>query len=346
MTRKKFSFGKNLVMKIKLFSLLLLGLFSGAYGQDARVQVVHNCADALASEVDIYVNGVLTIDDAPFRTASPFSDVPTGLPAIVSIAPGDSESVLDAFYSEQFSLEAGESYLMIAGGIESGSGYDPSPPFSIEVYTGAREAAQDPAKIDVLVYHGSTDAPTVDVVETGQGLGTVVDNISYTDYEGYLEVDPLDYVLEVRDAAGGTVLKSYDAPLSTLNLQGAAITIIASGFFDPSQNSNGPEFGLFALSPLGGPLLPLPETGLGNTSFKQLELTVYPNPAGDHIRVELEGNNNPLNLTVYDSKGAVVLTDVLDAGQPLDLSSLPAAVYTLQAVNVDNTAFTRRIIKK
>lgn len=333
-------------MKIKLLLLSLIGLNFLAFGQDARVQVVHNCADALAAEVDIYVNGLLTIDNAPYRTASPFSTVPTGLPAIVSIAPGDSDSVLDAFYSEQFSLEAGETYILIAGGIISGSGYDPSPPFSIEVYTGAREAAQDPEKIDVLVYHGSTDTPTVEVVETGQGLGTIVDDISYTNYEGYLEVDPLDYVLELRDPSLGTVFKSYDAPLSTLNLQGAAITIIASGFFDPSQNSNGPDFGLFALSSSGGPLFPLPETGLGSDSFKQTQLSVYPNPAGELLRVALEGNNDPLDLTLYDNRGVLVLKKLLEPGQPLDISGLPSAVYTLQTVTTDKKAFTSRIVKK
>lgn len=333
-------------MKIKLLLLSLIGLNFLAFGQDARVQVVHNCADALAAEVDIYVNGLLTIDNAPYRTASPFSTVPTGLPAIVSIAPGDSDSVLDAFYSEQFSLEAGETYILIAGGIVSGSGYDPSPPFSIEVYTGAREAAQDPEKTDVLIYHGSTDTPTVEVVETGQGLGSIVDEISYTNYEGYLELDPLDYVLELRDPSLGTVFKSYDAPLSTLNLQGAAITIIASGFFDPSQNSNGPGFGLFALSSSGGPLFPLPETGLGSDTFNQSQLSVYPNPAGNYVSVELDGNNSLLDITVYDTLGAIVLTDVLDPGQSIDLSGLPSAIYTLQAVTADKKAFTCRIIKK
>ena len=39
-----------------------------------------------------------------------------------------------------------------------------------------REAASDPANTDVLVHHGSTDAPAVDIVETGVGAGTIVDD--------------------------------------------------------------------------------------------------------------------------------------------------------------------------
>ena len=30
--------------------------------------------------------------------------------------------------------------------------------------------------LPLLIHHGSTDAPTVDVVETGVGAGTIVDN--------------------------------------------------------------------------------------------------------------------------------------------------------------------------
>ena len=35
--------------------------------------------------------------------------------------------------------------------------------------------------LPLLIHHGSTDAPTVDVVETGVGAGTIVDNASYKD---------------------------------------------------------------------------------------------------------------------------------------------------------------------
>ena len=72
---------------------------------------------------------------------------------------------------------------MVADGIVSGSGYNPPQPFGLQVYGMGREVATDPANTDVLVHHGSTDAPTVDVVETGVGAGTIVDDISYTEFQ-------------------------------------------------------------------------------------------------------------------------------------------------------------------
>ncbi len=63
-------------------------------------------------------------------------------------------------------------------------------------------------KTDVLVHHGSTDAPTVDVYETGVGAGMIVDDLMYADFAGYLELGVLDYVLEIRDETGtSTVAK-------------------------------------------------------------------------------------------------------------------------------------------
>ena len=56
----------------------------------AKIQVIHNSADAAASVVDIYVNDVLTIPDVAFRTATSFLDVPAGVDLAVGIAPGNS----------------------------------------------------------------------------------------------------------------------------------------------------------------------------------------------------------------------------------------------------------------
>ncbi len=50
-----------------------------------------------------------------------------------------------------------------------------------------REEATDMNNTDVLVFHGSTDAPTVDVVEVGVGAGAIIDNM-YGEFAGYLEL--------------------------------------------------------------------------------------------------------------------------------------------------------------
>ena len=315
-------------MKKLLLSFFVLLISITAVAQDARVQVVHNCADDMAAVVDVYVNGLLAAPDVPFRTSSPFADVPTGVPVNVAIAPGDSTSVLDAFYMETFNLEAGETYIIIANGILSPTGYDPSPPFTLDVFDMGREAAIDPSMVDVLVHHGSTDAPVVDAVETGQGLGTVVDDLAYTDYDGYLEFASADYVIELRDASGTNTIATYDAPLQSLGLEGVAVTIVASGFFDPSQNSNGPAFGLYAVSPIGGPMFPLPEL-LGVTNNTETKLTVYPNPASEQLFLEGVGIEGSL-YEVYNVLGQLVISGAIAQNESIDVAKLQAGTYLIK----------------
>ena len=78
-----------------IFSILFLmtGLF---YAQTARVQVVHNSADAAAEFVDVYLDATLLIPDFEFRTASPFIDAPAGVEIDLSVAPAGSMNVGDA----------------------------------------------------------------------------------------------------------------------------------------------------------------------------------------------------------------------------------------------------------
>ena len=122
---------------------------------------------------------------------------------------------------------------------------------------------RDRSNTEVLVYHGSTDAPTVDVVVPFSGTNpfipsAIVNNANYGAFAGYLNLPTADYKLQIRDEFSENVVAEYSAPLQTLNLGGAALTVVASGFLNPTVNSNGPAFGLYVALPAGGALIPLP----------------------------------------------------------------------------------------
>ena len=246
---------------LSLSTALLAATFSFAQGGGtARVQVIHNCADAAAASVDVWLDNTLLLDDFNFRTASPFVDAPAGVDFTVGIAPPNSTDASESIYSEQFNLTSGETYVIVASGIVSPTGYVPNPGFSLAVYAGAQEVAADGANTDVLVMHGSTDAPTVDVYEQTLAL-TVVDDASYGDFAGYLPLPTSDYVLQVRTSNQSAIVATYSAPLASLGLNGAALTVLASGFLDSEQNSGGPGFGLWAALASGGALVELPLLG-------------------------------------------------------------------------------------
>jgi len=319
-----------------------------------RVQVIHNSPDAGASTVDLWVNGTTLVDDVAFRTATGFISLNTGMNT-VGVAGGTSTSANDTIANFDLDLLAGNTYIVVADGTLSGTGYSPFQPFGLNVYTMGREAAMNADKVDVLVHHGSTDAPTVDV--RGADTTTVlVDDASYGAFAGYLELDTLDYVIRITDATGGTVVQSYTAPLDALNLGGAAITVVASGFLTPANNSNGPEFGLWVALASGGALVELPVatvSSIGRLETAVSEFTVFPNPAQDqmNLNITLEDRSD-ITLQWYNLQGQLIQSRQmgnLDAGQhslTSDISNLSNGWYTLAIISDQGVSSAKVQVRK
>ena len=316
--------------------------------QTARVQVIHNSADAAAELVDVYLNETLLIPNFAFRTASPFVNAPADIEIELSVAPANSTGVEDAIYTAAVTLAANETYIVVADGIVSGSGYNPPQPFGLQVYGMGREAATDSANTDVLVHHGSTDAPAVDIVETGVGAGTIVDDIAYTEFQGYLELPTADYTLQINTADGSTGVVAYGAPLATLGLEGAALVAVASGFLDPSQNSDGPAFGVYVALPTGGELVALPSATLGVEDFDTNTFVMYPNPAVSELNFEYSAlDASPFNITITDMQGRTVATNTIDASnQSMNVANLSSGLYQVLIMNGNDLVGTKKLLKK
>jgi hypothetical protein len=308
----------------------------------ARLQAIHNSPDLAAALVDVYVNDELLLNDFAFRTATPFIDVPAGVELSIDVAPSTSTSSAESIYNLTATLADGETYILVANGIVSPTGYSVGPNFAINVFAQGREAAADSANTDVLVNHGSPDAPTVDVVETSIPAGTIVDNISFPEFQGYLELPNLDFTLDVRDETGTVTVASYQAPLQTLNLEGAAITVLASGFLDPSVNSNGPAFGLWVALASGGDLIPLPQIPLSVDSFDVNSISLYPNPAKETINLSIPFDYENFSATIYDLSGRLVKT--VTTPTDIDITELNSGMYILNTT-LNDLSFNQKFVK-
>ncbi len=304
----------------------LVALPTAAAEPLARVQAIHNCADALAATVDVYVNGDLAIDNFAFRTASGFIDLPAKTALNIGIAPGNSTSVTDTIYNLTATLDSAETYVLVANGIVSPMGYNPSPAFRLSVFGGARETANTGTNTDVLVVHGSTDAPLVDVQAGGN---TLVNDIAFGAYaNAYLELPTGNYVLDITDQTGMNKVASYSANLQTLNLGGAAITVVASGFLNTANNSNGPAFGLYAATAAGGSLVALPVfTNVGSINKGAAEMKVWPNPATGTIYINSDFAEGAADMTITDITGKTIRQAAYT--RSLDVSALNSGIYLL-----------------
>ncbi|HLP20282.1 MAG TPA: DUF4397 domain-containing protein [Chitinophagales bacterium] len=243
---------KNILLHTKL---LLLALITGgsvyAGGPTAYVQLIHNCADPAAAAVSVYADfgagQSLVSSSFAFRTASSFLPIPAGVAATVYIKAPNASISDPAIYSQTLpALAADSSYVVIASGVV-GSGFATNPnsvstAFGLKILAPARRASFNAGKVEFAVFHGSTDAPAVDVNITGGA--TLVPNAKYGDASGYLSVDPTWYPIDIAPAGVSTPVASYVADLTGLG--GGSAVVFASGFLTPSTNNNGAAFGLFA----------------------------------------------------------------------------------------------------
>ncbi len=257
-----------------LLSISLLVFLSATLWSQAEVQIIHNSPEPT---VDIWVNEDPAITAFEFRDATEYIELPAGETISVGVAPSPSTEPSDIIASFDFVLEDGEKYIIIANGIVG----DSLRPFNLEVYTPARSEAVDSGLVDIIAFHGSPDAPTVDIASGGQ---PVVPNLEYAEYSGYLSVPPVFLDLTVIPE-GDDIGISYAADLR--GLEGQSITVMASGFIDPDPSE--PFFGLFAVLE-DGSVLPLPQ-------IAQAGVQIFHNSPGAVVDLYV---NNELVIEEFD----------------------------------------------
>jgi hypothetical protein len=280
----------------------------------------------------------MLLDNFAFRTATEFIDVPAKVALNIQVAPKNSTSAANAIYTLNTTLDSAKTYIAVANGIVSSTGYSPMKAFALDVYNMGREMANSMSNTDILVVHGATDAPTVDV---RAGSSVLVDNLEYGNFSNYLSLPANNYVITLTDMSGSTEIAKYQAPLQSLNLGGAAITVLASGFVNRATNSNGPGFGLYAASAAGGALVQLPVATNINDKSKNAVVNIYPNPAQDNILISSNKPTANVQLSVYDLAGKEVLSTTYTNSTSLNISSLQKGMYVVKSTCEGETTYQK-----
>ncbi len=199
----------------------------------ARVQLIHNSP---APTVDIYVNGFLAIDDFEYLQATSFDYVSAGVPFEIAVAPGNSTSVSDAFFTTTATFENGKTYYLVAS--------DTGANFTVLVNDQAREQALNPSKVELAILHGSPNAPAVDVRSVSDG-SAVVSNLAFGEFTPYLPLDPDSFIVDVTPAGSpDVVVGTWGTDLE--GAEGIAGLVMATGLLDGS-----PEIDLVVVLPNG-----------------------------------------------------------------------------------------------
>jgi Domain of unknown function (DUF4397) len=195
----------------------------------ARIQVIHNSASAA---LDVYAGADKIKDDLAYRSATTFFEVPGGATTIIAAAPGNSASAANALDTVQFKFAAGKSYIIMAHGISGDAGK----PFGLTMRE-AKAQADFPFGLDATLFHGATNAPSIDLESVF--VGSLYSGLEYGRFSPYLGANPgiNDWAVKQKDSS--KVLVTYRADFT--KQIGQAVTVFASGVL-----GGAPAFGLYA----------------------------------------------------------------------------------------------------
>lgn len=289
-----------------------------------RTQIIHNSP---SPTVDIYLDGEVAIEGLEFRQATPMLDLPTRTPLDIAVVPAGGDLSAAVATVDDLVLNDGEVNIIMANGIVG----DTDTPFEVVLNRSGQDRAKNIDEVDLTLFHGSPDAPEVDVKVTDGPV--LFDNIMYGEFSEYINVAPGMYSLDVTPAEDNDqAVRVYDADLS--GLTGGAAVVFASGFL---AEDIAPEFGAWVALPTGQ-TFPLAEI-VKNNELNDL-LSVYssfPNPTKQFTTVNFTlENTTQVSLSLVDLSGKIITTTNLGQltvgsyREQLDFGKPAAGLYQLR----------------
>jgi Secretion system C-terminal sorting domain/Domain of unknown function (DUF4397) len=300
----------------------------------ARLQIIHNSP---TPTVDIYVNGAKLLDDFAFRTATPYTSVPAGVTLNIAVAPANSRTAADAITTIPVRLDSGKTYIAVAYGIVGNA----TRPFALALSDAGREMSSNRSNVDVNFFHGSPDAPDVDVVV---GNAPIFNDIAYSRFGAYQSVPAnATYRLAVTPFNNNNqVVARYDLNLGFW--AGRTATVIATGFLTGTPSDTRPAFAPYVVLSTGGtfPLSAVTGGGLVDETIEGFvtrkaqtgDFILSPNPAKQQANLNFDlASPSDVQIQIVNAMGAVVQSSKfagLAKGThqlPLDLANMPDGYY-------------------
>ena len=334
----------------------VLELFPEQSITPSYIQLIHNAADLMLNTFDVWLNDSLLIDNFVFRTATPILEVAGAKKITLAIKESNSSDPNNPLWSKEFILKSNDKHIMVASGIVSLTGYNSIKPFDVSIYNDALKEASSGQNTAILVHHGVTDAPAINISRVEKGsisIKQILSELTYASYGGYLDVLTNDYIYEIRNSLDNNSIGRYSVPLDSLKLSGRALTVLASGFLNPLVNSNGAMFGLWAALDLGGDLIELKPiistTYVDDVAEYESSFALYPNPARNFINFSFKlQEESDVLINVYDLNGKVVKSilcenvDKANFNSRININELNQGLYQVH-VSYGESTITRKI---
>lgn len=271
----------------------------------AKVQIIHNAA---ARTINILANGGALLNGFAYRTATGFIEVPAGVELALQLVPVNGLEGEEVSTTATF--EADKTYIVVAHGTFSTAD---NIPVQLAVFEGGKEVSSQPRNIDLLFFHGTPDAPGVDV-KTGSTI--LFDDVTYGNFSTAYTTVPADsYTLEITPADDNNAnVATYLANIAFW-INKAAVIFASGSLSDGTFQawvalSNGGTFPLLLPRAAQANDITPAATTSGLLSVEDLlVLGAYPNPTSTEntLRFILNETGN-LSVDLLDAQGRLVRT--------------------------------------
>jgi hypothetical protein len=265
------------------------------------VQLIHNALDVNLKNVDVYIDGNKAISNFAFRTATPFTSIPSGSHRIAISKSGS--AVDTAWNATTITLKADSSYLLMLTGVKdtasylrkSTGGVNSGASIMFKYVLTPTVTASSAGTVNVILFHGSTDIAPVQILDPA--VGSATDSLVYGTFnvEGSNPLPTYPYITQVFDRLANKAIRDYYSSLE--NHDGEAVTFMLSGVQHTTGNPAGtPTFGLYKVTAAGGLAILLDSVPPPPQNPKVQFIHNAADPATQNIDIWVDGNKAFNNL--------------------------------------------------
>jgi hypothetical protein len=293
------------------------------------------------------------VSNLAFRDGTPFITVNATVPYALGIAPGNSASVSEAFYTTTINLVAGSGVYAMMSGLRNPAGYTPNPEgkdisFMLDTCARAKTTAFIAKNVDVMYYHGITDMPPTKMYGFNN-VNFISKNDTFGQFHGYTMSAALDNLeFNLVHATNDTTLINSIGNLSYG--KGQTALVYATGIVTPEHRFSKELYPrLFVIYP-DGSRDSIHVTAVKENVLDESAVNMYPNPASHTLGVKWEMTAAAgVSIGLMDLMGRKVQN--LHEGRAVmgvnelrfDISDLNPGVY-LCTLEADGARLTRKIM--
>jgi hypothetical protein len=363
--------------KFKLYLAFANGTIKEIPALKSTLQIIHNSADSIYDSVDVYINNVKKLSNFGFRSATPFWKIAPYTPCVIAVAPKNSASIAEAFFTKSLAtvIDSSEGYYAVLSGLKNPASYKPNPDakstgFTIFIRKGAKTTSALPKNIDLLYHHGATDLMTTSMLNYNGSMFISKDD-AYGDFHSIYSYNPAldNLAFELKNAAVDTLLL-IDVVGNISERKTQAGLIFASGFYTNlvgdtlvfpvdtnhkavlTQNQIARKLGLYIAWPDGKVdtiQKVKPITGVNEVLANKYNAIFYPNPTSQYLTISFELKSNAVvSAELFDINGRLVTamsaaTKLAGSGELVfDMNTVVNGIYFC-SLTVDGQKTVRKI---